>query len=87
MGCRKRIMTKEALKAGRIKSTIQDSNREFITILATICSNSTTLPAGLIYKGKTGDLQTSWVDDFQPQDTAYFAATPTSWTCDTLGLQ
>ena len=56
MGRRKRIMTREALKAGRIKSTIQDGNREFITILATICGDGTTLPAGLIYEGKTGDL-------------------------------
>jgi hypothetical protein len=56
MGRRKRIMTREALSASRIKATMQDGNREFITILATICGDGTTLLAGLIYEGKTGDL-------------------------------
>ena len=80
-------MTREALNRGRLKSTIYDSNREFITIHATICSDGTSLLAGLIYKGITGDLQSSWVDDFQPEDTAYFAATANGWTCNTLGVQ
>ena len=87
MGRRKRIMTREALQASRVQSVIQDGNRGFISLLATICADGTTLPVGLIYKGKTGNLQTSWVEDLEPSDIAYFTATETGWTCDTLGIQ
>jgi hypothetical protein len=80
-------MTREALQASRVQSAMQDRNRRFISLLATICADGTTLLAGLIYKGKTGDLQTSWVKDLEPSNIAYFAATETGWTCDTLSIQ
>jgi hypothetical protein len=34
-----RIFTKEAVKGGRIKGFSHDGNREWITILATICAD------------------------------------------------
>ena len=34
-----RVFTKDAVKRGRIKGFSHDGNREWITILATICAN------------------------------------------------
>jgi hypothetical protein len=57
-------MTRDALISGRIQSTIYNSNREFISVLAYIYADGTALLAGLIYEGVSRDLQSSWVDDF-----------------------
>lgn len=72
-----RIFNKQAVKSGRVLGNNQDSNREWVTILATICADGTWIPPAIIYAGKTGLLQDSWVQDFEPgQHQAYFAASP-----------
>jgi hypothetical protein len=52
-------MTKEAL--------------QFISLLACICADGSWLPLALIYKGKSYDIQDSWVDELGT-NTAYFAS-------------
>ena len=51
-----RIMSMEALKNGRIQYAYKDGNREFISLLAYILVNGTTLSLSLIYKGNLGSL-------------------------------
>src|SRR5450432_2343273 len=81
-------MSREALRSGRVKNARQDGNREFISLLACICADGTTLPAGLIYQGASYDLQDTWLDDFNSNDeVAYFAASANGWSCDSLGYQ
>src|SRR5450432_45372 len=81
-------MSIEALRSGRVKNVRQDSNREFISLLAYICVDGTTLLAGLIYKGISYDLQDTWLDDFDSEEeVAYFAASSNGWSCDSLGYQ
>jgi hypothetical protein len=79
-------MSKEALQSGRIKHSKQDGSREFITLLACICADGTTLPPALIYQGESHDLQDTWVEDLG-NEIAYFAASDNGWSCDNLGLQ
>ena len=83
----KRIMTRSALEKGRIMGACQDGNREFISLLACISADGKSLPPALIYKGKSHDLQDSWVEDLQEEDEVYFAASKNGWSCDNLGLQ
>ena len=45
----KRIFTKRRYKEGGIKQIIQDSNREWITTIACICADESTLTPALIY--------------------------------------
>jgi hypothetical protein len=71
------IMTLAELKSSRINSARQDGSREFISLLACICADGTSIPPALIYKGKSGDLQNSWVEDIEDSDQAYFAASGT----------
>jgi hypothetical protein len=59
----KRIMTAIALKSGRIIKSKQDGSREFILILATILAIGRWIPPLLIYKGKLGDLMSTWINE------------------------
>jgi hypothetical protein len=78
------IMSRAALKSSRIQAQ-QDGSREFISLLACICANGTSLPPSLIYKGTSYDLQSSWVEDLG-DETAYFASSNNGWSCNKLGL-
>jgi len=81
----KRVMSKEALKSGRVTNACTDGSWEFISLLACICADSSFLPLALIYKGVSHDLNDSWLEDIG-EDTVYFAATDNGWTCDDLGF-
>ena len=45
----KRIFTKRRYKEGGIKQIIQDGNRKWITTIACICANGSSLTPALIY--------------------------------------
>ncbi|MFL6546931.1 MAG: hypothetical protein ACJ8LM_17345 [Candidatus Udaeobacter sp.] len=82
-----RIFTKEAFEKGKLLGAGQDGNREWITVLATICMDGTFLPPGLIYQALSGNIQDTWLDDFNPEkQSASFSSSPSGWTNDVLGL-
>lgn len=83
---RRRIVTKEAYNSGRIRHFQQDGNREWISLLACVCADGTTLPPALIYQGASNDLQSSWLEDLNEEDNAHFTSQEHGWTCDALGL-
>ena len=83
----KRIFTKAAYDSGRLLGAVQDGSREWITLIATICADGTSLSPGLIYKAVSGNLQDSWVQDFDPTTQhTFMASSPSGWTNDELGL-
>ena len=45
----KKVFFKAAFKLGRVKNTIQNRNKKWITVLATICVDKIILLLGLIY--------------------------------------
>ena len=47
----------EAYKLGRVRQAIQDGNREFISLLACVSAIRKKIPATLLYKGESYDLQ------------------------------
>ena len=55
----KRIYTKSEAVRGRLFSTSQDSNREWITTITSVCADRMSLPPGLIYQAISGNLQDS----------------------------
>ena len=83
----KQVMSREALRSGRLTHASQDGSREFISLLACISGDGTALPPSLIYSGQTGDLRDSWVEDFNTSDQAYFSVTGKGWTCNRLGVE
>ena len=84
---KKRIVSLESLKEKRITGASQDGNREFITLIASICADGSHLPPALIYKGESYDLQDTWLDEFDDSTHhAFFACSKNGWSDDTLGL-
>jgi len=84
----KRIVSREALESGRLLGASQDGSRDFITLIASICADGTHLPPALIYQSESGDLQDSWLEDFDgKKESAYFASSEKGWSNEVLGLQ
>ena len=76
-----------ALKSKKILGASQDGSREFISLLATICADGTALTPALIYQGESGDIQDTWIDEFDHNtESAYFAASKKGWTNESLGM-
>jgi len=82
----KRIMTQEALKSGRIKKSKQDGSHEFISILACISAIGKWIPLLLIYKGESGDLTSTWVDEVRTDSQAHFTVSSNGWSNNAIGL-
>jgi hypothetical protein len=81
----KRIVPVKHLQ-GKCRGTVQDGSREFISVLACVNATGECLPPALIYQGDSGDLQNTWLEDYNPEiDKAYFAVSPKGWTSDVLG--
>jgi hypothetical protein len=53
----RRIFPKALMQQQRLLGTSQDGSREWITVVATICADGSSLPPALIYKAVSGDLQ------------------------------
>ena len=53
----KRIFSKQRYEAGATKQIIHDGNREWITTIACICADGSTLTPALIYQALTSNLQ------------------------------
>jgi hypothetical protein len=76
------------LESKRTVRASHDGDREFITLIASICADGTHLAPALIYQGTSHDLQDTWLDDFDHlKDRAYFACSEKGWSSDVLGLQ
>lgn len=81
-----RVFTKDLYKQGKLVGAGQDGSREWITVVATICADGTSLSPTLIYKAVSGNLRDTWHDDFEPsRQSCYFTSSPNGWTSDELG--
>ncbi|KAM4067688.1 Tc5 transposase DNA-binding domain-containing protein [Hirsutella rhossiliensis] len=65
----------KGFQIGLSRSTNQDGNREFITLIAAICADYSYLPPALIYKGESKDFQDTWLEDFDHSSEVAFFAT------------
>jgi hypothetical protein len=66
---------------------LPNCSREFITLIACVCALSNAIPPTLLYKGKSRDLQDTWVDELEDVDDMFFGATENGWTNDAYGLK
>ena len=72
----KRIMTRATLESGRITKAKQDRSREFISLLAYISAIGKWILPLLVYKGESGDLMSTWVDEVITDSKAHFTVSP-----------
>jgi hypothetical protein len=83
----KRIVAAAQLLMKQLMGASQDSNRENITLMATICADGSRIPPGLIYQSEAGLIQDTWLEDFdENEEIAYFAATQNGWTNENARL-
>ena len=69
------------------KQSQHDGNREWVTVLATICADGSTLPPGIIFPAAGTAVQASWVHDIDPKKhSIHFTTSPNGWTNNDLGL-
>ncbi|KAF2026316.1 hypothetical protein EK21DRAFT_103376 [Setomelanomma holmii] len=52
IGKQKRIFSKRMWQSREVSQVLQDGSREWITVLAGVCADGSTLPPGLIYASK-----------------------------------
>lgn len=79
----KRIFNLQHYASGKLLGSGEDGNREWITLIACICVDGESLPPAIIYSATTGNLQTSWLEDFDSDEHAvHFASSEKGWTND-----
>ena len=83
-----RIFSKKAWEDGHLNGAGQDGNRNWITILATICADGTYIPPAIIYPSEASDIQPNWLQDYEPeQQPAFFTALENGWTNNEIGYE
>ena len=83
-----RIFTQKSLVNGRVLGVNEDGNREWITLMATICADGTWGRLLLIYPSAAHALQDTWLTGVDyTQHNVSFSATASGWTNDELGLR
>jgi hypothetical protein len=87
IGRSKRIFSKRKREKKEVRASLQDGNRECITLLACVCADGSTLPPGLIYQAAGKAVQSSWVESIDPRKhSVHFTTSPSGWTNDDIGL-
>ena len=60
-------------------------SREFVSLLACIGADGSALPPALIYRGDSGSLQDTWLEDWIPEQEAFFGVSSNGWSSDSFG--
>lgn len=84
----KRYFTSAEHSSRRLRGVGQDGSREWVTIVASICQDSSTLPPSIIYAAATNNHKDTWYGDLDTCEAiAHFATSSNGWTNDNLGYQ
>jgi len=79
-------MSRAALESGRITKSKQDRSRKFISVLACINAIGKWILPLLVYKGESGDLISTWVDEVTIDSQAHFTVSSNGWSNNAIGL-
>jgi hypothetical protein len=83
----KRIFSKAVWEKGGGRAAIQDGNWDWITVMPTICADGTSLPTGIIFGAKNGNIRDTWVNNLRAnKDTLFVTSSPSGWSNKELGL-
>ena len=83
----KHVVSIKQLRQGKIKGALQTGNRDWITVIACICQDGTWQPPAIIFQGH-GNLQTSWLQDFDSKrHNCYMTSTPSGFTNEQLAME
>jgi hypothetical protein len=86
-GRSKRVFSRRMWEEKNVTAGLQDGSREWVTLLACICSDGSALPPSLIYQGAGGCLQASWVEDVKAgEHLVFITSSPSGWTNNEIGV-
>jgi hypothetical protein len=87
VGRSKRIFSRRMWEKKEVRASLQDGSRAWITLLACICANGSTLPPGLIYEAANKGIQSTWVEDIKAgEHEVFITSSPSGWTNNDIGL-
>jgi hypothetical protein len=87
IGRSKRVFSKRKFDKGEVRASLQDGNRDWVTVIACVCADGGVLPPGVIYATAGKAIQSSWVKDIDPRKhSVHFTTSPTGWSNNDIGL-
>ena len=82
-----RIFSRASWAKKKVRQSLQDGNREWVSLLACICADGTALPPGVIFASKNTTIRARWVAEIDPETHPIHAtSSPTGWTNNDIGL-
>ncbi|EMD66013.1 hypothetical protein COCSADRAFT_61253, partial [Bipolaris sorokiniana ND90Pr] len=82
----KRIFSKELWEQKKIRKTLQDGSRDWITIVGCICADGSSVDPTIIYEGTDG-LRNEWLRDLEAGKHQVFCCnSPSGWSNNDLAL-
>jgi hypothetical protein len=86
-GRSKRVFSRKMWDRKEVRVAIQDGSREWITVLACVCTDKSHLPPSLIYQSAADAIQSSWVEDIKANEhSVHITPSPSGWTNNDIGL-
>ena len=86
-GRSKRVFSRRMWEKKEVRAAIQDGSREWITLLACVCADGSTLPPGLIYQAANSAVRSSWVEEIKAgEHLVHITSSSSGWTNHDIGL-
>ena len=83
----KRIFSKRQYTKKEVTSSLRDGNREWVTLLATVCADGSALPPAIIFQSANSTIQDLWVADIEAgKHNVLVTSSPSGWTNNDVGL-
>ena len=70
----RRVFSLKHLDSDKLLNADQDGNREWIILIATICMNMIYIPPSIIYQAISGNIQNSWLTEYDLKEQFCFFA-------------
>jgi hypothetical protein len=86
-GRSKRVFNRPLYMSRQVRQALQDGSREWISTLACICADGSTVDQALVYKSDAETLQSSWVEEIDGNHHRAFITSSTSgWSNNQIGI-
>lgn len=82
----KRVFSRPLWDKKKVSASIQDGNRNWITVIGCVCADGSWVDPVIIYQGKSG-LRDSWLRDLEVgRHQLFCCSTPSGWSNNDIGL-
>jgi hypothetical protein len=85
-GRSKRVFSRALWESKQVKESLQDGNREWVSVLACIGADGTALPPDNIFEGLHGNIRDTWVEEITKETPMFVTSLPTGWSNDDVGV-